>query len=78
MKLKAGIFDGLKLRELAKDKAFVTFVTVMNDTEKSAWNAFKSVVPNSLRKHKTADYECVISELSRAWSTETAFHACSP
>ena len=53
MKLKAGIFDGLQIRELSKD---VTFLTARTEAEASAWNAYNSVVPNFLSKHKSADY----------------------
>ena len=60
MKVKAGIYNGPQVRELAKDEELVT---VKNDTEESASNVFKSVVSNVLEKHKTTDYECVISEL---------------
>ena len=60
MKLKAGIFDDPQIRELSKND---TFVTAMTETEASAWNAYKSVVSNLLGKHKSADYECVVSEL---------------
>ena len=35
----------------------------MTETEASAWIAYKSAVSNFLGKHKSTDYECVVSEL---------------
>jgi len=56
-KLKAGIFDGSKIRQLIKDSNFPNH---MNDIECCAWSSFVAVVHNFLGNHKAANYEEVV------------------
>ena len=44
-KLKAGIFDGPQIRSLMKDE---NFNGIISETERNAWQAFRSVVNNFL------------------------------
>ena len=50
-KLNAGIFDGPGIRSLRKDEHFNG---VMSETERNAWEAFKSVVNNFLENKKSS------------------------
>jgi hypothetical protein len=53
-KLKAGIFDGPKIRKLIKDSNFKKY---MNDIEASAWSSYVSVIENFLGNQKADNYE---------------------
>ena len=53
-KLKAGIFDGPKIRKLIKDSNFKKY---MNDIEASAWSSYVSVIENFLGNQKAENYE---------------------
>ncbi|XP_061443081.1 uncharacterized protein LOC133365351 isoform X1 [Rhineura floridana] len=59
-KLKAGIFDGPKIRELINDLNFTKF---MNDVEASAWCSYVSVVKNFLGNHKADNYEELVQNM---------------
>uniref|UniRef100_A0A6A7G0F0 Uncharacterized protein n=1 Tax=Hirondellea gigas TaxID=1518452 RepID=A0A6A7G0F0_9CRUS len=59
-RLKAGIFDGPKIRELLKDH---NFDESMEDNERKAWISFKSIITNFLGSHRSLDYERVVEEL---------------
>ena len=48
-KVKAGVFDGLQIRTLVRDHAFIQ---AMNDKEKTAWLSFVDVVKNFLENKK--------------------------
>ena len=53
-KLKAGIFDSLKIRELMKDPVFDE---ALRKAELFAWQSLKSAVTNFLGNHRSAEYE---------------------
>ncbi|CAK8691493.1 unnamed protein product [Clavelina lepadiformis] len=59
-KLKAGIFDGPKIRQLMKDKKFIK---TMNQDEKEGWVAFSQVVSNFLGNTKSPDYKELVNRL---------------
>ncbi|GFT17074.1 uncharacterized protein TNCV_4738141 [Trichonephila clavipes] len=61
-KLKAGIFDGQKIRQFVKDS---NFVKSMTEVESKAWNSFVLVMSNFLGKKRSDDHvELVESMLS--------------
>jgi len=59
-KLKAGIFDGPKIRQLMKDKEFIE---TMNQDEKEGWMAFGQVVSNFLNNTKSPNYKELVRNL---------------
>ena len=59
-KLKAGIFDGLQIRE------HMNFDKALNEVELSVWQLLKSVVINFLGNHRSAEYEKEIEELLKS------------
>jgi len=56
------IFDGLQIRTMLKDEAFVA---TMNNDEKTAWLSFKKVVENFLGNHKSDNYAELVADLLR-------------
>ena len=63
-KLKAGIFDGLQIRELIKDSMFDE---ALSKAELPAWQSLKSVVTNFLGNHHSAEYEKEIVKLQKSF-----------
>uniref|UniRef100_A0A6A7G1J7 Uncharacterized protein n=1 Tax=Hirondellea gigas TaxID=1518452 RepID=A0A6A7G1J7_9CRUS len=63
-KLKAGIFDGPQIRELMKDPKFDES---MEDNERNAWLAFKSIVTNFLGNRRSPEYGRVVEELLQSF-----------
>lgn len=59
-KLKAGIFDGPKIRKLINDP---NFKNNMNNVELSAWSSFVEVVNNFLGNHKAYNYEELVKNM---------------
>ena len=59
-KLKAGIFDGPKIRQLMKNKKFIE---TMNQDKKEGWIAFRKVVSNVLGNTKSPDYKELVKNL---------------
>ena len=64
-KLKAGIFDGLQIRELKKE---LMFDEALTKAELSASQSLKSVVTNFLGNYQNAEYEKEIEELQKRFS----------
>ena len=62
--LRAGVFDGPKIRELMKDP---TVDKVLTGHEKRSWVSFKRVATNFLGKHRSQDYEAVVQELMQSF-----------
>lgn len=56
-KVKEGVFIGPQIRKVMAD---THFQDLLNDTERNAWVAFKSVVANFLGNYKSADYVNVV------------------
>lgn len=63
-KLKAGIFDGPKIRKLIRDQRFPTS---MNPEEASAWQSFVAVVQNFLGNHRADNYEEIVNNMLTAF-----------
>ena len=63
-KLKAGIFDGLQIKELMKDPIFDE---EPSKAELSAYHSLKSVVTNFLGNHLSAEYEKEIEVLRKTF-----------
>jgi len=63
-KLKGGIFDGPKIRQLIKDSNFMKYMT---DIESCAWSSFVLVVKNFLGNHKAGNYEELVSNMLRSF-----------
>ena len=59
-KIKAGIFDGLQIRELIKD---TSFDDALNPAELFSWFFLKSAIANFLCNHGSSRYENVVDEL---------------
>ena len=59
-KIKAGISDGLQIRELIKD---TTFDDALNPAELFAWLSFRSTIANFLGNHRSFQYQNVVDEL---------------
>lgn len=59
-KLKEGIFDGPQIRTLFEDESFIT---KMNDTEKTAWQSFKTVRENFLGNKKSENYQELVEQM---------------
>ena len=59
-KLSNGIFDGPQIRELMKDN---NFDSSLNRKEKTAWQAFKTIVCNFLGNHRSPQYQHEIKNL---------------
>ena len=59
-KLKAGIFDGPKIRQLMKDKKFIKTI---NQDEKKGWMASRQVVSNFLGNSKLPNYKELVRNL---------------
>ena len=59
-KKKAGIFDGLQIRTLLKDKHFMARMTAV---EARAWVAFANVVQGFLGNKKDDNYKEIVDEL---------------
>ena len=59
-KVKAGIFDGLQIRNLIKDP---NFILSMNDMDANAWKAFVSVVIEFLGNRKHDDNITLVDNL---------------
>lgn len=59
-KLNAGIFYGPQIRELMKDPQFDAS---MEDTERNAWLALKSVIKNLLGNYRSPEYENAVEDL---------------
>ena len=59
-KLKAGIFDGLEIRELMKD---ADFNESLNSIELSTWLALKLVIVHFLGNHRSSEYQKMVDEL---------------
>ena len=63
-KVKAGVFDGPHIRQLIKDQNFTTSMTAV---EKRAWEAFVSVVKNSLGNEKAENYKDVVETMLQSY-----------
>ena len=63
-KLNAGIFNGPRTRSLMKDEHFNG---VMSETERNAWQAFKSVVSNFLGNKKSSEYVLIAQKLMQSF-----------
>ena len=63
-KLKAGIFDGPKIRQLMKDKIFIENI---NQDEKEGWIAFRQVVSNFLGNTTSPNYKELVENLLYAF-----------
>ena len=59
-KIKAGIFDGLQIRELIKE---TSFDDALNPAEVFPWLSLKSVITNFLGNHRSSQYQKVVDEL---------------
>ena len=59
-KIKAGVFDGPKIRQLLKDKQFIE---TMSPEEKNGWIAFSQVVNNFLSNTKSPEYKEIVKTL---------------
>ena len=56
-KIKAGVLDGPKVRQLQKDKEFIE---AMSSEEKNGWIAFSQVVNNFLGNIKSPNYKEIV------------------
>jgi hypothetical protein len=63
-KVKEGIFVGPQTQEVMQDP---DFHITLNDTEKSACNAFKSLCTNFLGNHKGENYREIASEMLKCF-----------
>lgn len=63
-KIKAGVFDGPKIRSLVRD---ANFVTTMTDKEKAAWLSFVEVIKNFLGNKKADNHEVLVNEMLLAF-----------
>ena len=59
-KIKAGIFDGLQIRELIKE---TSFDDALNPAEVFPWLSLKSVITNFLGNHRSSQNQKVVDEL---------------
>ena len=59
-KVRAGIFDGLQIRTLIRDPAFVLHMTVV---ESAAWCSYVSVVKEFLGKTKADCYQDIMKQI---------------
>ena len=59
-KIKAGMFDGPKIRQLLKDKEFIQ---TMSSVEKNGWITFSQVVSNFLGNTKSPEYKEIVKTL---------------
>lgn len=64
-KRQAGQFNGPEIRTLLKNTS--DFVKCLNEKEKRAWLAFKSVAENFLGKQRAANYQDLCKELVSAY-----------
>ena len=69
-KLKAGIFDGPKIRKMIRDKEFTKSMT---NIEKRAWLAFVEVVNNFLGNKKAENYREIVNEMLSSFE----LHGCN-
>jgi hypothetical protein len=63
-KVKDGIFIGSEIREVMQDP---DFHSTLSDTEKEAWNTFKSMCTNFLGNHKAKNYTETVCEMSKCF-----------
>jgi hypothetical protein len=63
-KVKDGIFIGLQIQDVMQDP---DFHSTLSDTEKAAWNAFKSVCTKFLGNHKAKNYREIVSEMLKCF-----------
>jgi len=63
-KIKEGMFIGLQIRELMKDKQFDED---LNETERNSWLSFKRICKDFLGNHKAANYLDVVQDLLTAY-----------
>ncbi|XP_076039030.1 uncharacterized protein LOC143024134 [Oratosquilla oratoria] len=63
-KLHAGIFDGLQIRTLLKDKHFYTN---MEASEQEAWRAFSKVIDGFLGNKRSSEYISHVNELMKSF-----------
>ena len=59
-KIKAGVFDGPKIRQLLKDKEFIE---TMSPEEKNGWITFSQIVNNFLGNTKSPKYKEIVKTL---------------
>ena len=59
-KIKAGVFDGPKIRQLLKDEEFIE---TMISVEKNGWIALSRVVSNFLGNTKSPEYKEIVKTL---------------
>lgn len=59
-KLKEGVFVGPDIRKLSRDGSFVT---KMNEKEKTAWLSFKLVVTGFLGNKKDPNYKSIVADM---------------
>ena len=59
-KIKAGVFDGPKIRQLLKDKEFIEKIS---PEEKNGWITFSQVVNNFLGNTKSPKYKKIVKTL---------------
>jgi hypothetical protein len=62
--VKEGIFIGPLIQEVMQDPGFRS---TLSDTEKAAWNAFKSVCTNFLGNHRAKNYREIVSEMLKCF-----------
>jgi hypothetical protein len=59
-KLKAGIFDGIQIRQLMNDPLFIPS---MNEIESCAWSSFVLVTKNFLGNKKADNYAQLVEDM---------------
>lgn len=59
-KINEGVFDGPQVRALLKDNKFEN---KMNQTERAAWQSFRSITENFLGNHKHKNYKTIVQKL---------------
>lgn len=69
-KLRAGIFDGPKIRQLMKDEEFIKIV---KPDKKDGWEAFSQVVSNFLGNTKSPNYAELVKHMLSAFQN----HGCN-
>jgi hypothetical protein len=63
-KIKEGIFVGLQIRKLTKDK---TLDSILNEVELAIWTAFKDVCSNFLRNNNADNYQEIVERLLQSY-----------
>ena len=58
--MKAGVFDGPKMRQLLKDKEFIETISLV---EKNGWIALSLVVSNFLGNTESPEYKEIVKTL---------------